>query len=476
VGSNADLSPGSDSTSLQVGATTASSVSAWSALPPSGTPTPAAPGNKYTGEATVEATDPTQTIGLALAFFDSSGNGLAAVWGQAVTPGASGTSTWTTLPEVAAIAPAGTASVVLGVMAWSDGLGLDFLVQSPVLTTLTGPAVAPSVVGPLHTSANQIVQANGQPVTLRGVVMPGLELSGTLAGAVGVTQQAVIEAKAWGANFVRVPLGEQFWLSSNCDYVSSYVKTVDQVVNWITSLGMVALLDLHTNTVGGCQPGTEHNMADATQSPKFWTAVAARYGTVKSPEYNPLVAFDLYNEPHNLSDAVWLNGGKTTDYFGGQTYQAAGMQQLYNSVRAAGSQNIVFISGNNWASTPPTTLVKGSNIAYAVHYYTCPSIPLSSCTNPNPYDPSQDLNQWIGLSGTAPVVVAEFGWPGQADGTYLANVIAYASSHGWGWSVYAWEDRQYPTPWDLSSSWLSDGTAEPSPSGVPVLLGLSEAT
>ena len=99
------------------------------------------------------------------------------------------------------------------VISYSAVQGQSFLIQSPKLNALSTPSVAPSVVGPLSTSGNQIMQADGKPVTLRGVVMPGLEQSGTLAGT-GVSQQAVIEAKAWGANFVRVPLGEQFWLTS----------------------------------------------------------------------------------------------------------------------------------------------------------------------------------------------------------------------------------------------------------------------
>jgi aryl-phospho-beta-D-glucosidase BglC (GH1 family) len=362
------------------------------------------------------------------------------------------------------------------VIAWTANVGQDFLVQSPVLTLLTSPATAPSVVGPLHTSGNRIVQGNGQPITLRGLVMPGLEQSGTLAGAVGVSQQAVIAAKAWGANFVRVPLGEQFWLPSNCDYVAGYAATVDQVVHWITSLGMVALLDLHTNTLGGCTAGFQHNMADEAQAPTFWSEVASRYGNPSSTNYNHLVAFDLYNEPRNITDAVWLNGGNTIEIPGGLLYQAAGMQQLYDVVRAAGSENLVFIGGTNWASTPPSTLVNGANIVYAVHYYTCPSVPLSGCTNSNPYDPAQDLNQWVPLSATKPVVVTEFGWPSQQNGTYNANVIDYAFSHGWGWSAFALEDRQNPTEWDLTASWLSDGTAEPSPSGMAVLLALAGGT
>ncbi len=476
VGSNAALSsvptPGAVSSALKVTARATSWVSAWSALQLSGTPTPVTPGQKYVGDATVEVTDPSPTIGDALVFFNAAGTVLTAVWGQAATPTPS---TWTTLPEVVGMAPSSAASVGLGVIAWTTKVKQAFLVQSPVLTLLASSASAPSVVGPLHTSANRIVQANGQPVTLRGVVMPGLEQRGTTTGT-GVSQQAVIEAKAWGANFVRVPLGEQFWLSSNCDYAAGYAATVDQVVHWITSLGMVALLDLHTNTVGGCTAGAQHNMADEAQSPTFWSEVASRYGNPGSAEYNPLVAFDLYNEPHNISDAVWLNGGNTMEIAGGLLYRAAGMQQLYDVVRAAGSANLVFISGNNWANTPPSTAVKGANIVDAVHYYTCPSVPLSKCTNANPYDPAQDLSQWVALSATAPVVVTEFGWPSQQNGIYNANVIIYALSHGWGWSAFAWEDRQYPTQWDLNASWLSDGTAEPAPSGMPVLLALAGGT
>ncbi len=475
---NATLSPAQGSTSgsfaLDVTATATSSVGAMSALPPAGTPTAATPGDKYIGDASVEAPSSGESLGDGIAFYNSAGTQLTAVVGQAVTPTEG---TWDTLPEVEAIAPATTAYVIVGVLSWAPVVGQDFLVESPSLSALTTPAVAPSVVGPLSTSGNQIIQANGQPVTLRGVVMPGLEVNPTMSGT-GVNEQAVIEAKEWGANFVRVPLSEDYWLSSNCDYSSTYEATVDQVVNWITSLGMVALLDLHTNSLSSCDAGTpsQHNMADEAQSPTFWSQVAARYGNPGSPEYSPLVAFDLYNEPHNISDSIWLNGGETTDYYAGISYDAAGMQQLYDTVRAAGSDNLTFISGLNWANTPPTTLVAGSNIVYAVHYYTCPGGALSSCTNPDPYDPTPVLSQWTGLGATEPVVVTEFGWPSQSSGTYDSNVIAYATEQGWGWSAFAWEDFQHPTEWDVNGAFLSDGTAEPAPSGMPVLIALSEST
>jgi endoglucanase len=450
--------------SLAITAKATSWVQAWSPFPPYAPGTPATPGGKFEGGAAFYETGSPEPVSVGLTFLNSSNKAVETELGQVVTPS---TGTWAQLPAAAAIAPASTAWVVLGVVQYGAAVGQKSYMESPVLSALGQGA--PAVVGPLHTSGNQVIQANGVPIILRGVVLEGLEAS---AQSAGVTQNAVLEAKAWGANFVRVPLGEQFWLSTNCDYAPGYQTTVDQVVNWITSQGMVALLDLHTNTVSGCEPGTEHNMADATQSPTFWSQVAGRYGSPSSPEYNPLVAFDLYNEPHDISDAVWLDGGQTTDTFSPyETYQAAGMQQLYDAVRGSGAQSLVFVSGNNWANNPPSVPVNGTNIVYAVHYYTCPTAAPPSCSNPNPYDPSQDLNLWVPDSAFVPIAVTEFGWPSDSDGTYLSNVIAFANAHGWGWSAYAWLQENWGGM-DFEN-WLSDGTAEPQPSGVPVLLALS---
>jgi hypothetical protein len=56
----------------------------------------------------------------------------------------------------------------------------------------------------------------------------------------------------------------------------------------------------------------------------------------------------------------------------GVAWQAAGMQQLYDAIRGQGALNLVFVSGNDWASTPPpaSSLVQGFNLVYAAHEYT----------------------------------------------------------------------------------------------------------
>jgi hypothetical protein len=447
--------------SLAVTATTSQAESAWSGLPASGGLTPATPGRLYTASASVLSGGPVLTLADTVVFYNASKAVITDVWGQAAT---AQSSTWTALPTVAGIAPPSTVWVVLGVVGYTSSVGQKFFVDSPFLGEIADNG-GTTVKGPLHTSGNQILDSTGRPVTLRGVVLNGLQSS---ASPSGLTEQEVLQAKAWGANFIRVPLGEQFWLSSNCDYSPTYAATVDEVVNWITSLGMVALLDLHYNTIVGCQVGGPHNMADEAQAPTFWSQVAARYAG------NPLVAFDLYNEPHDISDSVWLNGGLTIDTNTLMPYEAAGMQQLYNVVRSTGAQNLVFVSGNDWANTVPSALVQGENIVYAAHVYTCPLVAPPACINPDPDDPSQILDNWVVLSANLPVMITEFGWPSAFDGTYNANVISFANAHGWGWTAFAWQPAN-DNPWSLVVQSPASGPFEPTPAGIPVLLGLAGA-
>ncbi len=441
---------------LAVSATSSQNVSAWSGLPADGGMSAATPGRLYSGSATVTATGTPVEVAPVLAFSDASGTVLSTAWGQ----GSKATSTPLPLAPAAALAPPGTVGVSLGLIVYSTTAGPAVAVHGPWLTGRPPAAPAP-LDGPLHVVGNQILDARGRPVDLRGVVLNGLQSSADPAGVDGA---AIADARAWGATMIRVPLGEQLWLSTSCRYDPSYVDAVDAVVHAITSRGMLALLDLHYSSLGsGCPVGSPPLMADAPDALTFWRQVAARYAG------NPLVAFDLFNEPHNISAATWLDGGPVTS--GPVSFTAAGMQQMADTVRSTGATNLIFVSGNDWANQPPTTLVRGGNIVYAVHDYTCPTTAPPTCANPNPDDPSPILDQWVPLSASVPVVVTEFGWPSAYQGTYNANVIAFAQAHGWGWSAYTWT-KPNTGPWSLVAAEPSGAPAVPTPAGMPVLLAL----
>ena len=418
----------------------------------------------YTGTAAVSTSGPPEYVQGIVAFYDASGKLLTSAAGQSTEVSTS----WTTLIPVVAMAPPTTATVAMGIVAWSRALlGQRTLMKSPSLVA-TVDRGSPPVVGPLHVTGDTIVQGNGTPVTLRGVELYGLQSSPTLSPS---DAAAVDEAKAWGANMVRVALGEQFWLGTSCTYSPAYAGAVDAVVHEITSLGMVALLDLHFNSLVPCTPGGPQMMADDPGSVDFWRSVAARYAG------NPLVAFDLYNEPHGISDAVWLAGGTVVS--GVLPFHAAGMQQLYDAVRGAGAQNLVVVSGNDWGNTLPPARVSGSNIAYGAHDYSCPNAPPPSCDTPDPSDASTLLDSWVQPAASVPVVVSEFGWPSQDSGTFIGNVIAFAATHGWSWNAFAFDGT---APFGLLAAGPGPGGGgaagsflEPSASGMPVLAALADS-
>lgn len=418
---------------------------------PASAPPSAAGPLLYTANAEVSTLGLPQTVTPQIEFLGPDGSVLDVVSGQPLAA----TSTFAAIHPVVALSPAGT-SVAKLLLACSDYPALR--IQRPTIRANT--VDDPPVVGPLHTEGNHIVDATGSDVILRGVTYAGL----LDRDASTPTYHEFLEVHAWGANVVRVALNQALWLTTSCLHDPGYESEVDEVVHWITSLGMMALLDLHYSDPFQCLPAGPEEMADSPGSVEFWSQVASRYGT------NPLVAFDLYNEPHDISDSVWLDGGSASAW---APYRAAGMQQLYDAIRAKGAGNLVFASGNNWGVTYPSMLINGTNVVYSVHAYTCSYAPPPQCPAQDPYDPSSILDPWVGPSTTEPVVVGEFGWPSTSDGTFTQNVVDFAQAHGWGWTAFAW-DGSVGGPYDLVAQNPPDGTWEPTPTSMPILAALAQ--
>jgi hypothetical protein len=222
---------------------------------------------------------------------------------------------------------------------------------------------------------------------------------------------------------------------------------------------------LHFAAIGNCAKPGLTPMADSPNAITFWLQVANRY------KDNPLVAFDLFNEPQ-VPESVWFTGGTFSD--NGQIVSAAGMQQLYQTVRGTGARNLVLISGLKFASAPPTEFVDGTNVAYGEHVYTCPDFPPPQCTYPHPYDPSKLMNRWDSFERTHPVMVTEFGWPNGDSGTYNANVIADAEQKHLSWSGFAWDGGTGGLFTLVQAHPASDGTTiEPNASGMALVAGFA---
>ncbi|HVY11135.1 MAG TPA: cellulase family glycosylhydrolase [Mycobacteriales bacterium] len=415
------------------------------------------PGDRYVGKVFVRGEGQAGSVQLQLRFL----NGVGATTDTDLSePLLDSTSAWGQPPVVAAIAPQHTRRVQLGIsFPHSVASEIQLVDDASLAQTPGGHA---RVVGPLTTRGNQILDGDGRPLILRGLQRFGLE-GGTKNPL--PTQAEIQQLSLWGANEVRISLGEQKWLAGSCHYEKDYPQVVDKVVRWVTDRGMVALINLHFATVGRCGTPTLTPMADSPGSLTFWQEVATRY------QDNPLVAFDLFNEPY-VHQGTWLQGGSYD--VDGQTVAAAGMQQLYDTVRGTGATNLVVISGLKYAAAPPTEFVAGSDIAYGVHAYTCSTEPPPGCTTPDPLEPSQILDGWDSLAKTYPVIVSEFGWPNGDAGTYNAHVISYAADHHWGWSGFAWDGGTGGLFTLVQAQPASDGsTIEPNAGGMALVAGFA---
>jgi len=318
-------------------------------------------------------------------------------------------------------------------------------------TCLPAPPV-PVAPGGYYVNGNAVCTVDGRPHLFHGVARPSLEWSSAGEGLRATDFQ---EMAAWRANVVRVPLNQDFWLKASPLYDPAYAPLVDQVVKWAEGAGMDVILDLHwsdAGTLGGCSPtaGCQQKMPDGN-SVTFWSELASRYAG------DGRVQFELYNEPHDVSCAVWLSGGDT-----GDGWQAAGMQQLYDAVRAAGADNLVIVGGLDWAydlSGVPEHRVAGYNIAYATHTY------LSSGSERR--SRFWDV-YWGSLTATDPIVITEFGDLKDCGGDYDRDVLDYADAHAAGWTAWAWIPRGCAFP-SLTTDWA----ATPSPLGSIIKAALS---
>ncbi|MCU1600259.1 MAG: cellulose-binding family, partial [Frankiales bacterium] len=287
---------------------------------------------------------------------------------------------------------------------------------------------------------------------------------------------------SWHAKSVRVLVGEAQWTGACknlANYASSYQRRIDTEVRWITSRKMVALIDLHTSTAG-CHAIDRHAMPDAPVAQQFWTSVAKHYAS------NPYVAFELYNEPHWVSEDIWRNGSPNArfqDCDPNQSvsqalvcratqpmYKAAGMQELLDLVTRTAPGHLVVVDAYDWGTAPPVRLLAGHPV-YGMHPYSCPGP--GACQTPGYAHANLDLlKRWVPVSKRAPVWVTEFGWPSktafsEVDGSgYYRETITFLEQQqpAWGWLAFAF-DGSTNGAFTLTTS---TQTYQPNATGLPV--------
>jgi len=235
----------------------------------------------------------------------------------------------------------------------------------------------------------------------------------------------------------------------------------------------------------------------------FWKDAAAHYAA------NGLVAFELFNEPHYVDDAVWLagtSGATQTDCQPADwvpsiairqknqlvykacinnpktvKWRAVGMQDLYDLVSTTAPRHLVVVDGPDWAGRRPRQRVNAThrNLVYGLHPYSCsdPKNTTLDCAHTEKAHANiAVLDNWRPLASTAPLLVTEVGWPAYPSGdgtrtdytegaTFYRETIAYLRQQNpkWGIIGFAFDGLNNGT-FDLvtdTTTYAPNSTAQP---------------
>jgi Cellulase (glycosyl hydrolase family 5) len=282
----------------------------------------------------------------------------------------------------------------------------------------------------LGASGNRIISvATGVPVILRGINRSGLEYAGPdeqgfLSGAAISRSEIEVIVRDWSCNIIRLPFNQDFVLRGRKGHSGEeYLKALDQIIYWASSLGAYTLLDLQWLDADRIYGGRRNFVAPLPnlKSVDLWTILARRYRDEPHDrlEDDP---FPLNKEDGSTYPSNWM----TVTMKEWQPWA----RMLTNAIQNENPNALVFIAGTNWAYDLRGMPMDLENVVYSTHVY------------PNK---GNDWPEAFGnLSKTVPVFVGEFGGqdtPNDLD--FVRRLMQYMQELEIGWTAWSWSDEPY---------------------------------
>ncbi|MDX3775338.1 cellulase family glycosylhydrolase [Chromatiaceae bacterium AAb-1] len=338
--------------------------------------------------------------------------------------------------------------------------------QFLLLVILLGCTLHAGATGFLRAEGSRIVDADNQPVILRGMGLGGwmlqegymLELGNlgpqhkiraAFSELIGpektaefyqawlqnfITKADIDAMASWGYNSVRLPLHynlftlpvEQEPVPGQHTWLDTGFEMTDQLLQWAKANRIYLILDLHAAPGGQgndlaisdrdpSQPSLWQSDANRQKTIALWQKLAGRYAD------EPWIGgYDILNEP---------NWGFSTadDRHGCQEQQNQPLRQLMvditRAIRQADKNHIIFLSGNCWGNNyngimPPWD----DNLVLSFHKYWNENTTESIAGMLTLRDKYQ-IPLWLGESG-------------ENSNQWFSEAIALAESHGIGWAFW----------------------------------------
>lgn len=318
----------------------------------------------------------------------------------------------------------------------------------------------------LHVQGNHLVDGNGKTTRLLGLNRSGAEYA--CQGGYGffdgpASKRSIRVMKTWRINAVRLPLNETCWLGINGIKPElsgeAYRKAIEGYVGRLNRAGLYVIVDLHLAAPADGQAHGIIPMTDADHAPEFWRSVASAFAS------NHSLAFDLYNEPHEIDWDCWLNGcdvlaggeGTTEEH---PAYHAAGMQQLVDAVRSTGATQPLLAGGldysrdlSGWLAHRPVDPL--GQLVASEHNYGKLAPCGGSCKK-----------AIRGVARQSPVIAGELGET-DCRHTYIDRWMPWADRHGISYLGWTW-DAVAPGSWTCAGgpSLIENYKGKPTPFGI----------
>ncbi len=288
-----------------------------------------------------------------------------------------------------------------------------------------------------HTSGNQILDSNNQPVRMAGVNWYGFETPDHIIhGLWAQDYKSVLNTiKNNGYNVIRIPFSNEMVESDpvptnfsvfNAGPINTDLKgltalqILDKIVSFAGSIGLRVILDNHRSEAG--QSAEANGLWYTSAFPESawtndWVALTNRY-----LNNTTVIGMDLRNEPHNATSggACWGCGGTTNDW-------RLAAERAGNAILAVNPRLLIFVEGTdcfngdcNWwggnlegVAQFPVNLNVPNQLVYSAHDYD-PSLVQQSWFNGSTTPASLQARwtkQWAYIynNDTAPLWVGEFG-------------------------------------------------------------------
>ncbi len=307
----------------------------------------------------------------------------------------------------------------------------------------TGQPEVPAASGLLSVQGSRLIDGQGHPFLLRGAQIAGPFnfLSGWQAKTdptQWLNPRTFQAMRSWHMNALRLPLSGWYYQDPR------FVPTLDTVVQQANQAGLYVVLALFDNAKSGSPYGQGAAVPKA-ENVTFWKFIAAHFA------HDPMVLFDLFNEPTNLTPQNYLTGGGSVTGSTGKVARNIGLEPLVDAIRSVGARQIV-VAPATIAAQNPNVRIHDPNVLYTAHVY-------GSIADYNPAIWDRD---WGSLLGHYPLYYGEWAVlpnslvPAQCEPYTPSNAadltkafLDYMEQHQISWT--AWQFRPYYLVQDITS-------------------------